>query len=491
MLPENKANSNPGLKVAPHLEPNSDRQQQFMDRQPVPASLSNAKYAGLWRRIAASVIDELILLSLQCLPCLGVVFTCYLLQHCCPVEAQKILPDIDSSEGVTRLLCIILPLALFVYFVIPWLYVAVYESSAMQATPGKRMLNLKVTGTCGERISFCRASFKLAVQSVLLLCFVTMPSAVIFILAALDGHPISFNLLCVMLTVPVFVTCFGLVLFTNGRQTLFDKLCGRLVLFERRELSMLKDNGVRFSTCTLVAAVLGGSLMSFLNINQGELGFLPANTRGWVRNTSGEVLRASKDLEEGHYVRSADLGQDKIATFMTPLYAVSSPQNACGHLTKRRIRSGEIISYADLWPHSFEVKSILSDRPLVPSEDSYNKKLLRDCDRYIARGRLPEIEGYTGRAWVHNQGGRYAKAVQDCNQALKIDSNYKTAYLTRADAFIRLHRFQKALADCNKVIEINADCSDAYVLRASVYEKLGKGRLARADRQIAQKLDAE
>jgi uncharacterized RDD family membrane protein YckC len=42
--------------------------------------------------------------------------------------------------------------------IIPWLYTAVQECSASQATLGKRLLTLKVTDLEGRRISFARAS---------------------------------------------------------------------------------------------------------------------------------------------------------------------------------------------------------------------------------------------------------------------------------------------------------------------------------------------
>jgi hypothetical protein len=43
-------------------------------------------------------------------------------------------------------------------FIGPWLYAALFESSAMQATPGKKAIGLKVTDLQGNRISFGRAT---------------------------------------------------------------------------------------------------------------------------------------------------------------------------------------------------------------------------------------------------------------------------------------------------------------------------------------------
>ena len=43
-------------------------------------------------------------------------------------------------------------------FVGQWLYFALFESSAMQATPGKRAMGLKVVGETGRRIGFGKAT---------------------------------------------------------------------------------------------------------------------------------------------------------------------------------------------------------------------------------------------------------------------------------------------------------------------------------------------
>jgi len=42
--------------------------------------------------------------------------------------------------------------------IVPWLYTALQESSASQATLGKRLLDLRVIGLDGRRVSFARAS---------------------------------------------------------------------------------------------------------------------------------------------------------------------------------------------------------------------------------------------------------------------------------------------------------------------------------------------
>ena len=63
-----------------------------------------------------------------------------------------LVPSLILQYTVDRSLYVVLSIA------INWLYYAVQESGAAQATIGKKALGLKVTSTAGERISFGQAS---------------------------------------------------------------------------------------------------------------------------------------------------------------------------------------------------------------------------------------------------------------------------------------------------------------------------------------------
>src|SRR5882757_82226 len=123
-------------------------------------------YAGFWKRAGAYVIDYILVAVLM------------------QIAAMMIGP-----KG-----------ALFkiVFSVVGWtLYYAVLESSSMQATLGKKALDLKVTDLQGERIGFGRALGRF---------FGQIPSFLIFGVG------------------------FAMAVFTERRQTLHDKMAGTLVV---------------------------------------------------------------------------------------------------------------------------------------------------------------------------------------------------------------------------------------------------------------------
>ena len=91
-------------------------------------------YAGFWRRVAAVIIDGLILAIVEVPLNIGVA------------------PD-AWSQNPSRA-----STAYTISTLISWLYYSLMESSARQATVGKMALGIKVTDTDGRRITFGRAT---------------------------------------------------------------------------------------------------------------------------------------------------------------------------------------------------------------------------------------------------------------------------------------------------------------------------------------------
>jgi uncharacterized RDD family membrane protein YckC len=88
------------------------------------ASFPQVRYAGFWLRFAAWLLDVIALAIIR--------------------MALQMTDVPFLGWGGT--------------FLAGWLYFAILESSAMQATPGKMVLGLYVTGEDGRRIGFAQAS---------------------------------------------------------------------------------------------------------------------------------------------------------------------------------------------------------------------------------------------------------------------------------------------------------------------------------------------
>ncbi len=150
-------------------------------------------YAGFWFRAAAYFLDT----STLGFVLGGIVLRPILLKnHVGPSvqDAWKFYTG-DSPQATALLLLIQL---------VSWLYFAAFESSPWQATPGKKVLGLRVTNLEGKRLSFIRASGRYF------------------------GKIISWLL---------FGIGFALAGFTQKKQALHDMLAGCLVLRDPSKFS--------------------------------------------------------------------------------------------------------------------------------------------------------------------------------------------------------------------------------------------------------------
>jgi uncharacterized RDD family membrane protein YckC len=121
---------------------------------PASAGYSGVAYAGFWLRFVAYLIDGVIS---------GIAFVILLIPLFVLTGAGAALSKIGSGENISDDAAAFLGLGFLfgffgIVFLVSWLYHALSESSSWQATPGKKILNLKVTDLTGQPISFGRAS---------------------------------------------------------------------------------------------------------------------------------------------------------------------------------------------------------------------------------------------------------------------------------------------------------------------------------------------
>jgi uncharacterized RDD family membrane protein YckC len=104
-------------------------------------------YAGFWFRAAAYFLDTATLAFALEVTVLGPI----LRNNHVELSFQGILKFWNSGSQQATALRLLMGLA-------SWLYFAAFESSRWQATPGKKVLGLRVTDLEGKRLSFIRAS---------------------------------------------------------------------------------------------------------------------------------------------------------------------------------------------------------------------------------------------------------------------------------------------------------------------------------------------
>ncbi len=117
---------------------------------PPAAAARPLAYAGFWLRFVAWIIDTIILWIVTSFITIPLVAATGLREMILNHPPQ-------TPEELIALMGTIWKIAIL-GLVIRWLYYALLESSAWQATIGKLTLGLKVTDMAGQRVSFARAT---------------------------------------------------------------------------------------------------------------------------------------------------------------------------------------------------------------------------------------------------------------------------------------------------------------------------------------------
>ncbi len=128
----------------PPINPYSAPQAVVMDPLGAPFG-GEFVYAGFWLRFVAVIVDSFISMA--------ILFVIVLLGGI--VVGMALSGGGTSNEAVQFLAGL---LWMLLSLIIPWLYFALCEGSSWQATPGKKLLGIRVTDLDGAPISFARAS---------------------------------------------------------------------------------------------------------------------------------------------------------------------------------------------------------------------------------------------------------------------------------------------------------------------------------------------
>jgi Tfp pilus assembly protein PilF len=85
----------------------------------------------------------------------------------------------------------------------------------------------------------------------------------------------------------------------------------------------------------------------------------------------------------------------------------------------------------------------------------------------------------------------FKNCIQLFSQAVKYDSKFELAYVSRGAAYLRLGKVKKAMADFNRALRLYPDYARAYHLRGLAYEKMGDMAKAYQDFDRALEIDPD
>ena len=69
--------------------------------------------------------------------------------------------------------------------------------------------------------------------------------------------------------------------------------------------------------------------------------------------------------------------------------------------------------------------------------------------------------------------GKYEEALQNYDQAMRVDPNYHSAYSHRGNAYLALNQYHQAISDYDRALELVPHNASTYIYRGLAYQKLG------------------
>jgi len=109
----------------------------------------------------------------------------------------------------------------------------------------------------------------------------------------------------------------------------------------------------------------------------------------------------------------------------------------------------------------------------------------------VLRGDTAELEAQAaiecGMKYLKNKD--YDKAIEEINEAVRLDPNYAQAYSGRGYAYEMKDQYDRAIDDYNEAIRLDPNCSEAYMFRGSACLKKGQYDYAIRDCNEAIKLN--
>jgi tetratricopeptide (TPR) repeat protein len=101
---------------------------------------------------------------------------------------------------------------------------------------------------------------------------------------------------------------------------------------------------------------------------------------------------------------------------------------------------------------------------------------IRGCTTVIQSGKEPKNNlaiAFSNRCWAYSDKGENDRALQDCNQSIKLNPNYVNAFNNRGNTYLNKGEYDPAIQDFDQAIKLSPNYANAFNNRGDAY--LNKG----------------
>ncbi|AFY99797.1 RDD family protein [Calothrix sp. PCC 6303] len=341
----------------------------------------NNPYAGIFKRFVATLIDGIILIFLQVIP-FGFP----------PKEYNNVQ---DIMHGLFSL-------------VFSWLYFSMMESSSLQATFGKKLLEICVTNKNGQRISFAQASVRYFGKAIwLVVLFVGIFIGVLGQSTGAEDSPyFIITALLALISFLILVIGYSMAWFTPEKQALHDIIARCLVVNDQGQNR--KINWTPLAVLLVVSTLVGRIVLSQLP------------TTNFVSENSGVNSASAPQETTSVAPTSSPVRTPETTDSIAPQETINIPTKVMAFL--------EGVTLDDIKVSNFDAPRTykLCGKPLLILNPGSNDNITGDFKlEWATRG-----DTYVGRLKMQDQSGKMRIVTLEAGNLKVVDQTmqlYKSA----------------------------------------------------------------
>ncbi len=290
----------------------------------ISEALATPPVPGIWSRSLAQMIDLCVMLMSSAVVVIG--------------SSGSLWPWKDPY--------LLFPLQVCLFFAASILYYAIFESSKLQATPGKLLFGLKVYDKSGARIPFLRAFYSRSVCIFTVLLLESLAGWGLVLAFCVPNH--FYYTITVMMMLPFWLCVVNLIpsAFNHGLQYSHDKIFGRFVAQVYVNPNQPKTERVGFSKGL---KYIGLSMLPAACILLTFFG-------GFYSVLVGEdtVVIAIKEIDEGAVITDKMVTTAHTLKILNAKQAVHNPKLLVGRIADHRIPLLDAVTERDLEPANYQ-----------------------------------------------------------------------------------------------------------------------------------------